>query len=153
PEALPFFAIAFVIHHALNPQVRRHVGSLVLPVATVAVVTGALIAPDLIGLAGYLINQIQSATSLNLARLFPYFLVPSGIPALFGLVPYVPPNNFGLPAAVAVGALMLVGCMAATVWQIRCREPAAAVVAVMMALASVLFARNIGFGLFKVAMY
>lgn len=154
PEAVPFFAAAFVLHHVLDSQLRRHARALVVPVTAVAIVAGALIAPDLVGLAGYLINQFRFSTGiLQHARLFPYFLVPSGLAALFGLVSYSPHDFFGLPGAVAVGVLLAVGCAAATVWQVWRREPPAAVVAVMMVLGWILFARNVGFGLFKLAMY
>jgi hypothetical protein len=155
PEAIPFLFLAFVVHHATAArEARRFAAAMALAVTAATAMAAVLLAPEVPGLARYLLNQAQQSTrTASLPRLFPYFLVPSGVPSLFGLIPYVPRGGFLVAGAVAGAAPLLLGCLAAMLWQLRSREPAAAVLAVMTGIAPVLFAKDAGFGLFKLAMY
>jgi hypothetical protein len=155
PEAVPFLALALLVHNATAPSRLRARGLTAAKAASAAVlVAGALVTPELVGTVGYILRQAtQSVGSMQHQELFPYFLLPSGLAALFGLIPYLPPDNILVSAAILLGGLLLGGTLAATLWQVRQREPAAAVATAMSLMVPVLFAHGAGFGLFKLAMY
>lgn len=90
PEVLPFFGLGWLFYVALLARrSKKEVIKVVLP----AVVVGALV---LIALNKYVIAALafmfaQATGGMQSAELstvlFPYFLVPSGIAALWGLIP------------------------------------------------------------------
>lgn len=85
---------------------------------------------------------------------FPYFLAPSGLAKLWGLLTcYAIGQEPWLSLAIAVGGCLLVFAAAASVrlaWQ---GHPVAIVNVVMLALAVELFAKQSDYGLFKLAMF
>jgi hypothetical protein len=86
--------------------------------------------------------------------IFPYFLVPSGLANLWGLLPVDrPAAEPWVSAAIAAGGLLLGAAAAATVWRLWSGDPAAVMSAVMLAAGAALFARRSDFGSFKLAMY
>ncbi len=86
--------------------------------------------------------------------MFPYFLVPSGLANLWGLVPIGhPAPEPWLSLSIAAGAILLVAAAVAAVWQSFSGEPIAMMAAVMIAVGALLFARRLDFASFKVALY
>lgn len=154
PEMLPFFGLAFLIHH--GPGIlenRRFLGRVLVGVVTIAVFALALIALEALRLTNYLYGQISSGVFNGLPDLFPYFLAPAGLAALWGLAPYTATGEAPMAAAIAVAAVLSVITIAAILWLVWRREPAAAVTLVMIVLAVPLIVVSSGFGVFKLAMY
>ncbi len=155
PETLPFFGLAFLIYHALGIRREgRNYGRGLAAVAGVGVVGCGLIAPEVPGLLRFMIGQATSSTStMQMAELFPYLLISSGLAAVWGLRHYVPTFDPVLIAAIVAGMALSLCASAGAVWMALRREPAAAITVVMLALVPLLFAANSGFGMYKIAMY
>ncbi|MFZ9746008.1 MAG: hypothetical protein ACO3G4_05195 [Opitutaceae bacterium] len=86
--------------------------------------------------------------------LFPYFMIPTGLANLFGLMPLA--VNFPEPytsAAILVGGLALVAALAAGVREAGAGVPMALLLLVQFALALRLMTSGNDFGLYKLAMF
>lgn len=155
PEVLLFFAIAFVVYHAFFVrEVSIFLGPALVSVVAAAIIAAALIAPDLLALINFLLDSASSAnTDKQLLIQFPYFLVPTGLAALWGLIRFAGDQGPAVSSAIVVGAMLTLAGVAGTCWLALRREPAAVVTAVMFALASYLFGTNNGFGTLKIALY
>jgi len=100
---------------------------------------------------------VQSAAPENLKyfiELFPFYLIPSGVPNLFGIyssVQNVPEPWLSL--GILAGLLLLVITAFSAVEGTFAAEPAGAPALIMFGLAILLFFKHQGFGLFKIAMY
>ncbi len=85
---------------------------------------------------------------------FPFYLIPAGIPSLFGLISAV--QNIPEPWSsllILLGFVLLALTFAAALRATRAGEAAGPVVLVMLALGVLLFWKQNGFSLFKIAMY
>jgi hypothetical protein len=157
PEATPFLGLAFVVYHLAGILRREQSWRHLLPVLGVAAAVCALC------LQGYLVGAVQwiliqnrmgtSTTGVASAK-FPFFLMPTGLPTLWGLLPLggTAPEPW-LSASVLVGLQLLLALAAAAVWLTWRRHAAATVTLVMLGVAAYLFAVHSGFGLFKLAMF
>ena len=155
PEMLGFFGLAFLIHHGLAAaDIRNFQLPAFVAVVAIAIIASVLITPDALGLAAFTLRQVQVAgTRMRHTDLFPYFLVPSGLAALWGLSPYIVGESLRLTASIVGGSVLSIMAIASTCWLSWRGEPAAAVVAVMIAVAPTLFLTDNGFGALKLAMY
>jgi hypothetical protein len=157
PEMLPFLGVGFLIYHGagakeLSRYWRRYLGTSGL----IAVISGLLIAPDVLPAISFLLGQASVSQSQMLyPELFPYLLIPSGIGALWGLNSYVPGGValLGRDLAIGIGLALSGATVIGTLWMVWRREACAALVVVMALLAVVLAMSNSGFGMFKLAMY
>jgi hypothetical protein len=156
PELLGFFGLAFLIYHGLTAvQLGGSVPRLLKGVLAIAVLSVVMLGPVFVAnILEYVSTQVQLGTSaMRLPGLFPYFLIPSGLAALWGLVAYVPVDGGWLLAAIVCGiGLSLFGALA-TGWATARRETGAVVAAVMIVVAPLLFWTSNGFGALKLAMY
>ena len=156
PEVLPFFGIAFLLYHGFAAnEFRRFLRPALVTIPAIAILGSLLITPDAIGYFTFLVGQARSSqANMALPELFPYFLVPQGLAALWGF-PIVGAQLHVavIVVGIIVGAGLGIAAIASTVWLIRRREPEAALAAVMIALAPFLFFANSGFGLLKLAMF
>jgi hypothetical protein len=154
PESVPFLALGFAAYHLVR---CRRDGlpwrELLAVLATAGVVCAVCLRGYLVGAIEFLRGQ-QVQGVANLASLFPYFLVPNGLATLWGLLPLAGtlPEPW-LSACIWVGGQLLLAVAAAGVWLAWRRHAAAVMLLVMLALGGVLFARQAGFGLFKLAMF
>jgi hypothetical protein len=155
PETLPFFGLAFLIYHLLGVRSAwRYWGRGLAALAGIGAIGLGLIAPEVPGLLLFMIGQIASGTStMQLAELFPYMLIPSAFAAVWGLSHYVAAFGADLTSAIAVGMALSLGAAVGAIWLALRREPTATVTVVMLALVPMLFAANSGFGMYKIAMY
>ncbi len=154
PEVLPFFGIAFMINQAVFGNEMRSLGRVFVGMTAVVFIAAILTAPDVVGLATFLLESAQAAnTGKRVLTQFPYFLVPTGLAALWGLTRFAPGESPAVPIAIVAGAALTFGGIASTFWLVWRREPAAAVAVVMLALAAYLFATDNGFGTLKFALY
>jgi hypothetical protein len=156
PEMLPFLGLGFIIYHGRwAKELIRSWRPALAAGAAIAAATMLLIAPDFWGLLQYLFQQASAAGVLAGPQVFPYFLIPGGIGALWGLKPYAPPGTslLGDDGAISIGIVLSGLVVAATSWSLRRGEPVAGIMMVMMVLGLSLFLSGNGFGVFKLAMY
>ena len=155
PEMVPFFGIGFVIYHAADSielyRSRRTALTAFLAIATITIV---LVGPEFVKHGVHLFAQLGGAgTTSQTAGIFPYFLIPSGLAALWGISPYIVGESSSLDAEIVIGAALSLASILSIFWLVRRHEPAPAIAAVMVALAVPLFLGESGFGLLKLAMY
>lgn len=157
PEVLPFLGIGWFIYASICIWHNKQTG---LRLLVVAGIIGLLLLAVLHGtikdvLSFLLFQASMAGNSLDLSSvMFPYMLVPSGIPMLWGIIPLV--GNIGEP--VLSGAIIL--GMILTFWflwklpgEVRKASAPAIIALVMFCLGVKLFVGNIDFGLFKLAMF
>lgn len=158
PEVLPFFGLGWILHTLFMLIIRKQNA---WPILKPALIVGVLV---LVALNKYVIAAVmfmlaQASGGMQYADvgslLFPYFLVPSGIAAFWGLIPIA--GDIGEPfvsLSIAVGLALLY-------WlgryvlpeQIKRTDAPVSMLLVMMAIGLLLFYRNNDFGLFKLAMF
>jgi hypothetical protein len=154
PEMLPFLGLAFLLFHAFAwREVRLYWRQGVVAGALIGLAALALIAPDGLGLLEFLLRQAAAPTQESrFPELMPFFLLPSGIGALWGLTPDAPPL-LDTNVAIAIGFVLSGATAIGAAWLAYRREASAALVVVMILLAITLAVNGSGFGLFKLAMY
>lgn len=87
-------------------------------------------------------------------ELFPFYLIPSGLPMLYGL--YSPVQGIWEPwlsLGIFAGLVLLVATVLIVLRAVRRAEPAGGPALTMLVLGALLFWNRNGFGLFKLAMY
>lgn len=103
-----------------------------------------------------LYNQIQHGTSTTLESdaLFPYFLVPSGLPALFGFSALADPfTKIEGYCYMAIATFFLFLWIVAVIHSFQKGKAAGCIAMVMIGMGGWLFYKQVGFGLFKLAMF
>lgn len=156
PEVLPFLLAemgALALWMALRR--RRLLRGALKAWAIMGAVSLLLVAPAMLPIIDYL--HIQISTGSNPKRgslLFPYYLIPSGLANACGLIavaklPVEPWLSLGIASGAAIIALVcIISIRGAT------RGLCHALMGLtVLALAAWLFARGVGFGLYKIAMY
>ena len=132
---------------------RLHIRPLVLSVsaATVAILACG---PYMADVARLLMERFSPQGRLDSATIFPQFLMPSGIPALWGLQDLNhPAGDPWISLSILIGGLLLVITLGWAVLAVWRQEIAAVVLVVMLAAVPSLFSRADGFNLFKLAMF
>lgn len=158
PEVLPFFGLGWMVYVAL---LYRHSRRQALRVTIPAVIVGGVV---LLTLNKYVIAALMfmfgqasggmKSSDLS-AVLFPFFLVPSGLPAFWGLLPITGNVHEPFVSLSIIGALLLFFWLLRWVvpMQLKRGTVSVAVLIIMLAMGLLLFLRNNDFGLFKLAMY
>lgn len=158
PEVLPFFGLGWVLYLAVQIKFKdTKKVSIVLP----ALIVGVLV---LLALNSYVITALMfildqtsfGMRSANLSSiLFPYFLVPSGIAAFWGLIPFSDDVREPFVSLAIAGGLILFFWLMyyVTTKQIRRADAPISMLIVMLGLGVLLFYQNNDFGLFKLAMF
>jgi hypothetical protein len=157
PEITPFLGLGFLLWMAIKSIQKK----------------GIFWKPMLLGLCGGVIalfwvrynlfvyivtlyNQIQHGTSTTLESdsLFPYFLVPSGLPALFGFFALADPfTKIEGYCYMAIATFFLLLWIFTVIDSLRKGKAAGCIAAVMIGMGALLFYKQVGFGLFKLAMF
>ncbi len=158
PEVLPFFGLGWILYVMLLAKFREgRPWRVLLP----ALIVGGLV---LLALNKYVIAALlfmlgQASGGLQSADLstvlFPYFLVPSGIAAFWGLIPIAGDLREPFVSLSIAGGLFLfywLGRYVAPKQISRAGVPVSMLL-VMLAMGLLLFFRNNDFGLFKLAMF
>lgn len=156
PEALPFLGLGWFIFLGLQLRKSIHLGKkIIIPAIVIGILTLCFIGHYSISALNIMLHQTSGGMSYTNpdSILFPYFLVPSGLPTFFGLLPLVT----GCKSIIMDGMIIFALCLLAwllvkVVQQIKEINPVAIMCALMMVLGLVLFFRNSDFGLFKLAM-
>lgn len=160
PEGLPFLGLSWIIFLIASVLFLRRS---IRPIVVYALILGALV---ILALPQYGISAVKFmlAQSRSVGAgvkgdptglLFPYFLVPTGIAAFWGLIPV----HRGIPSEpiassvfiVALTLMLLLGRL--LVRGIKEKNPSACVLVVMCILALALYGNMNDFGLYKLAMY
>ena len=157
PEITPFLGLGFLLWMAIKSIQKK----------------GIFWKPMLLGLCGGVIalfwvrynlfvyivtlyNQIQHGTSTTLESdsLFPYFLVPSGLPALFGFSALADPfTKIEGYCYMVIATFFLLLWIFTVIDSMRKGKAAGCIAIVMIGMGSLLFYKQVGFGLFKLAMF
>lgn len=160
PEILPFtlLPVLFVLVHRLRHRLIRIDQVVKLTLLTILFL--------LVFLNKYLIDAIQllqsqiSRTSFNdgsqhiNAPLFPYYLVPNGIPALFGLSPFHKIANEPIASALIILAILLSLVVIFSIMKLTKQNGWITIPFLIYASAAlILFFQKSDFGLFKLAMF
>lgn len=158
PEGVPFLGLSWIVFLISSALFSKRS---IRPIATYALILGALALLALpqygFGAIKFILDQSRSVTADGdpAGLLFPYYLVPTGISAFWGLIPVhqgIPSDpKASLSFVIALVLLLLLGKLIFR--GIKDRNPSACVLAVMSILAMVLFAKMNDFGLYKLAMY
>ena len=156
PETLPFLVVGWFFYVFLMFLTDRVKGKrIVLSSLIIGVIAVLAINKYAVTEFRFMLNQAASGASVNKFILFPYFLVPSGIPAAWGMIPIakVIPDPY-------LSMVILAG-FALTIWffwkvlpsQIIRPSLAGSMMAVMVGVWLLLFFRHSDFGLFKLNLY
>lgn len=157
PEVLPFFALGWVLYLLLLVKSRAQRGwKILLP----ALIVGSMV---LLMLNKYVITSlmfmmVQASAGMRSADLsttmFPFFLVPKGIAAIWGLIPIHGDIREPLLSLPIAAGLLLFFWLGRHVLprQIKQVEGPVSMLLVMLAMGLLLFFRNNDFGLYKLAM-
>lgn len=165
PEVTPFVALGIILSALRLRYTDRAVfNRYVLFIVGAAVLTFLLIATNTYQFINTLVMQSVGSAGLGAMAvindqsgglvLFPWTLVPSFIPMLFGLHPFgVVGSDPLISIKIAVGALFL-GYAIYRAWRtLRRQEPAGYLGAIMIPFGFFLFFKGQDFGLFKLAMF
>ncbi len=158
PEVLPFFGLGWMLYVAL--LLRRNKQQVILVVLP-ALFVGAFV---LIALNKYVLSALmfmlgQASGGMKSAdihaALFPYFLVPSGLPALWGLIPITSDiHEPFVSLAIAAGLILIYWLFRRVIpTQVSKITAPISMLLLMMSMGLLLFYRNNDFGLFKLSMY
>lgn len=158
PEVLPFFGLGWILYALFMLTLRRQSA---WPILTPALIVGVLV---LIALNKYVITAMtfmlaQASGGMHSADvssiLFPYFLVPSGIASFWGLIPIAGNIHEPFVSLSITGGIVLFYWLVRYVLprQIKRADAPVSILLVMLAMGLLLFYRNNGFGLFKLAMF
>lgn len=162
PEALPFLGLGWIIFLGLKiRQNYANAKSIVIPSLLISLValllTGSFIftaIQTLLMQTHGVMVQPKDVANLSDIILFPYFLQPTGIPILFGLIPLVGYQSEPFTTiAICLGVFILFWVLKQIITQLREPYPAAVVSALMFILSGILFFKGQDFGLFKLSMY
>ncbi len=159
PEITPFFFLTIGLYYAVQLWRKRFpVRTTALWFASISVLTTMFINLYLRNYLTVMESRVAQANAGENTRFFiltfPFYLIPSGIPSMFGLlsgVQSIPEPWFSL--LIALGFALLAIAFVSAFQALFRNEPGGATVLVMLALGLLLFKSQNGFGLFKTAMY
>ena len=159
PELSPFLFLGAVIYFGVRFWRRSlDLRALVVWLSSVSVLTTLLLNVYLRNYLAVMIGRVASTSGPESSAFFivtfPFYLIPSGIPNMYGLYSAVEPiGEPWLSLGVFLGFVLLAATVIAVFEAVRGGEMAGAPVAIMLVLGALLFVKQSGFGLFKLAMY
>lgn len=158
PEILPFFGLGWLLYFSIlacqsNKQYKM---SLMLALIAGTIVL-LILNSSVLTILNFLIDQLGTGTKIVEVQtsLFPYFMLPSGLGVFWGLVPLASGVHEPFASLSIFGGIVLFGWLLFLVMpkQLRNINPSVSVLIVMLGMALLLFFRNNGFGLYKLAMF
>lgn len=155
PEAAPFlvcgYALYIVLHWSTFLQELR---PRVVMLAYIGGWMGIVINVKIVQVYLFLSGQTGHSLKDRTIELFKYFRVPSGLPKLWGLMPmFTQLEDPLMSVLIAIGAMLTIGALVASVVMARRGEPGAVITVVAFAVGIWLFSQEAGFGLMKLAMF
>lgn len=157
PEVFPFLGVAFVLYVVVGLRRRRlALRPLLALLATVVIVGVALFRSYWASIFSFLIGQALHGfkPAAPDTSLFPFFLIPSGLASLWGLLrlTWPLPEPFQ-STAILMGGLLLLAAAAASIVMTWRGQPAATLAFVMLSTGIHLFVQRADFGLYKLTMF
>lgn len=162
PEVTPFLFIGVVVYFGVR-VVRGFLDGPKVGVwlCWVSLVTILLLNEYLRNYAAVVWQRVLSNSGVSAGanqreyiELFPFYLLPSGLPTFYGLYSAVQGiSEPWLSLGILAGIILLVTTVIVVVRASRLSEPAGAPAMAMLALGLLLFWTRNGFGLYKLAMY
>jgi hypothetical protein len=148
PEVIPFLGLGGLLYYG------RQVAGAWRWLATVTAVALAVWNTFVPAVFNFFAVQLSVGTAATPARQFPFYLIPSGFPTFWGLMPIAGRlEGAWMDAAIAAGAALTAAGLYAIVRQYRRGEPAGAMALSFALVGVVLIAREADFGTYKAAMY
>ncbi|CNK47394.1 Uncharacterised protein [Yersinia enterocolitica] len=157
PELMPFLGLGWILYTCLLLRWNKEKAVKVLVPALVIGIFVLIVLNKYVFMAlTFMFNQAGEGMNSHDPRgfLFPYFMLPSGIAAFWGLIPVTGIREPFLSTAI-FGGLLLTYWIAyrAMPRQIKQGAAPACFILVMVVLGLVLFFRNNDFGLYKLVMF
>ena len=158
PEVFPFLFVGLVVYLGLGLRRGTVAPRPLLAAAAVATAT-ALVLLNLYAGATLSFLLMQAGHSgkfkILLADIFPFYLLPSGLANLWGLLALGgdPSQAPWISARIVLGACLLLAAVVTALTLTRRGEPGGILTLVMLALSAFLFATSDAFGLFKMSMF
>jgi hypothetical protein len=148
PEAMPFLALGVLLHYRLGLAAHWRWFGTIIGIAIVLWNT------YFTGLVHYFQVQLNNGANATPARQFPYFLIPSGLPTFWGLMPIAGRlEGVWMDLAIAAGMLLMAAAAYSIASQYRRGEPVGTMALSFGSVAVLLFAREADFGVYKASMY
>ena len=162
PEVLPFLGLGWIVF--LGLKIRQNYTNaklIVMPSLLIGLVALLLIGPfimtaiqTLLQQAHFVVDQNNGVADASPIIVFPYFLQPTGIPMLLGLIPLLGSRLEPFTTIyIFFGVLILLWILKQGIKQLRDVYPAAVILALMIIVSGVLFFQGKDFGLFKLSMF
>lgn len=157
PELLPFIAAGFAVYFAAMYFQEKNAG---IPLLISTFASGIIILiitnSYFISAIKYLEAQIALGTKTNDIQkfIFPYFMIPSGVPTLFGLMAIDKSySDTYLQWTFFLGIVLLATILIIMLVQISKGNQASCILLPMFVIGAILFYKKNDFGLFKLAMF
>jgi hypothetical protein len=155
PEVLPFLFLSS-LSYLLVRLIQRQIWikpTLLLSGLTILLAC-AFANRYLFHLFSFLEAQTDTGVGQSKIGSFPYYLIPSGLADLWGLLSITRlASEPWLSSSILLGGLLLLGTAIGTIYLARLAHPAIITTSVMLTVAAILFIRRSDFGLFKIAMF
>lgn len=160
PELFPFIALTTLTFYGINfLKGWRPNNSFYLTLGIAALLCIVILNIYIINII-YFIHAQESNNlgTLNVQNaLFPFYLLPSGLANLWGILPVASfPSEPWLSLSIFIGALLLFITVFSMFWFMRKQSrlhPVIAIVFIMLSVGVYLFIKNADFALYKLAMY
>ena len=155
PEALPFLGLGWILFLVIKIfQNRSGAAPIIIPSLLIGMLTLLFLGSSILNALEIMMGQARIHGSASDAIiLFPYFLIPSGIPALFGLASLGARHEPFISIAIVLGCIICIWMLRQTIKGARISYPPALILTVMIVLSIVLIYKRYDFGLFKLSMY
>lgn len=148
PELLAFLATAVLAYYG------RHLLKSLRWLLAVSILAVLICHRFFIEILGFVLGQAQSGTASASTGLFPYYMVPTGLPTFWGLMAIGNPwSHPWSDLMVLIGAVLTAAGLYCVVRQYLAGTPVGALAAVITVVSGFLFIRGADFGLYKIAMY
>lgn len=158
PEAIPFLGLGWFIYASIITWKNRKNGlRLLIAAGIIGILLLIVLHSSIKEVLTFLLFQASTAGNVHDPSTvkFPYMLVPSGIPLLWGIIP-MGGDMIGEPwvsCAIILGWLLSFWFLWKLPSEVRRVSSPAIIALVMLCLGVKLFIGNIDFGLFKLAMF
>jgi len=159
PEVFPIFGLAWCLFSASLLATRKICTSrgLLIEAIVIGFCAALILGESSISGFRFILEQIQNGTSSEnwSAAIFPYFLIPSGIAAFWGLIPLagIPSEPFGTYAIISGAVLSAISLAVLISYAWRKKSLFFSIICAMLIVGVVLITKKSGFGLFKLALF
>lgn len=163
PELLPFFGLGWLLYVLFLLIQRKECLTVVVPALWIGVLTLIILNQYIVSSLMFMLKQAFSHrymghqyefSDMNIV-MFPYFLIPSGLANLWGLIPIADTINEPYLSIAILGGLMIIYWLALRVIppQMKKMPPPFLILLPMLVTGFFLFCGQSDFGLYKLSMF